>query len=137
MRNRIVLTFFVLSLGLNAFFLYPRTKPDVAFYATGMKNAYHIKSLNRGLYTIEHDGHLFTAKCRVSVSWLDGTDKVGRPMASGECVYMPTMVGKSIAAGIMRHERDSNSLVYLPWASFDTLQTADYLTIVDGESLLQ
>jgi len=53
-------------------------------------------------------------------------------MTDGSCTYIPSMIGKSIAAGLMRHE--GNTLVYSPWADSDTVQTADILAIVDDQS---
>ena len=132
--NRALGAALVLSLGLNAFYVYKNAygHPDEDFYSPGLQSAYWIRAQNDGSYTIDHDGHRFTAKCRASLSWLDGIDNPGRPMTpDGVCTYMPSMVGKSLAAGLMRHE--GNSLVFSPWASFDTVQTADILTITKDE----
>ena len=123
-----------LSLGLNALFVYSNCygHPDVDFYQTSLGDAYFVRGRDQRAYIIEHDGHRFTAKCRASLAWPDGTNSPGKPMTDGTCIYMPSMVGKSIAAGLMRHEGDS--LVYSPWANSDTEQTADILTIVDDQS---
>jgi hypothetical protein len=48
------------------------------------------------------------------------------------CTYIPSLVGKSIADGLMRKE--GNALVYQPWEQDDTEQTADILTIVGDEN---
>ena len=48
------------------------------------------------------------------------------------CTYLPDLIGKSIAAGLMRQE--GNTLVYAAWANDDTLQTADVLTIVSDQT---
>jgi hypothetical protein len=131
--KRILGAAFALSLGLNAFLIYENCfgHTDFVFYPTGLRRAYYVKGLDRNSFIIEHEGHRFTAKCRVSLTWPDGPDNPGRPMSDGTCTYMPSMVGKSIAEGLMRHE--GNSLVYLPWADSDTVQTADILTITGDE----
>ena len=71
------------------------------------------------------------AKCRASLTWLDGTDHLGRPLSEGDCTYMSDKVGKSIGDDLMRREKDS--LVFAPWTGEDTLQTADILTITDDQ----
>ena len=54
----------------------------------------------------------------------------GHSMSDG-CTYIPSLVGKSIAAGLMRDE--GGALVYQPWEQEDTVQTADILTIIGDE----
>ncbi|MGB7547595.1 MAG: hypothetical protein WBM14_07595 [Terracidiphilus sp.] len=134
--KRILGAVFVFSLGLNAYFVYSNycSHPNFDFYPTSLKDAYYIRGSNGGSsYLIEHEGQRFTAKCQASLTWLDGTNSLGKPMSSnGTCTYMASMVGKSIAAGLMRHE--GNNLVYSPWANSDTVQTADILTITNVEA---
>jgi hypothetical protein len=124
-----------LSLGLNAFFIYEAhyDTPDVDFYHASKKNAYYIKEREGGDYfIIEHEGHRFTAKCQPALTWLNGITNPGGAM-SDSCIYLPGMVGKSIAAGLMRREGDT--LVYAAWANDDTVQTADILTIVNDQAI--
>ena len=52
---------------------------------------------------------------------------------SDGCTYIPSLVGKSIAEGLMRKE--GGALVYQPWEQDDTVQTADILTIVNDETI--
>ena len=137
----------VLSLALNAFFIYDRSgRPDVDFYGTGIKNAYFIKQHEKGdiydgngdYFVIEHRDsddntvHRYMAKCQPALTWSDGVTKPGKPM-SDTCIYLSGLVGKSIAGGKMRKE--GNTLVYVPWADSDTVQTADVLTIISDEKL--
>ena len=123
----------VISLGMNSFLLYSNfyRHPDFDLYSTGLKDAYYVRAHSQDSYIIEHEGHRFTAKCQASLTWLDGINRPGRPMSDGTCTYLPSMVGKSIAAGLMRHE--GNNLVYSPWSDSDTVQTADILTVVNDE----
>ena len=100
---------------------------------TDIENAYQVISGRGSTYVIEHKGHRYTARCRASLSWLNGTDKPSLPMTDGDCTYMATMVGKTIGDNLMRTEPDS--LVYAAWTGDDTLQTADYLTIINDESI--
>ena len=100
---------------------------------TDIKNAYRVVSGGDRTYVIEHKGHRYTVKCRASLTWLNGTDKPGLPMTDGDCTYMASKVGKTIGDDLMRKEPDS--LVYAGWAGEDTLQTADYLTIIDDEPI--
>lgn len=81
---------------------------------------------------IEHAGHRYTVKCQDTLSWLDGIYNSGHPMNDG-CTYVPDLVGKSIAEGLMRKE--GGALVYQPWEQDDTVQTADILTIIDDETI--
>jgi hypothetical protein len=46
---------------------------------------------------------------------------------------MASKVGKTIGDDLMRMEPDS--LVYAGWAGEDTVQTADYLTIIDDKPI--
>lgn len=127
---------FALSIGLNILLVYGdlRPRPDLtqSRYAS-LKNAYFVRAHQHGYFIIEHDGHRFTAKCRASLSWLDGTDQPSKPMTDGDCTYMSSTVGKSIGDDLMRHE--NNTLVYSPWTGFDTVQTADILTIVKDQHI--
>ncbi len=79
---------------------------------------------------IEHSGHRYTVQCQDTLTWLDGIYTSGHPMTDG-CTYIPSLVGKSIAEGLMRKE--GGYLVYQPWEQDDTVQTADVLTIIDDE----
>ena len=45
---------------------------------------------------------------------------------------MTGLIGKSIAAGLMR--REGNNLVFTPYADIDTEQTADILGIANAET---
>lgn len=136
-----------LSLALNAFFIYEHyDRPDGDFYGSGLREAYFIKAHEHGdvydgngdYYVIEHrdfdDGniHRYLAKCKQTLSWLDGVTNPGKPM-SDTCIYLPNLVGKSLAGGMMRKE--GNTLVYAPWADDDTVQTADVLTMLSDVKL--
>ena len=63
---------------------------------------------------------------------MNGIVNPGLPM-SETCIYLPSLVGKIIATGIMR--KDGDTLVYMPWLTEDTVQTADVLTIVHDEQV--
>lgn len=121
---------FFLSLGLNAFLLvaYHHDGPDRNFTSHGINDAYFIKRhLGGKIFVIEHEGHSYTVKCQGTLTWLDGIYASGRPM-NDDCTYIPSMVGKSIASGLMRKEGDA--LVFQPWEDSDKEQTADILTII-------
>lgn len=124
----------LLSLSLNAFFIWNDhyDAPDVNFFPHGLRDAYFIKRHVRGkIFVIEHSGHSYTVKCQDTLSWVyGGIYTSGHPMSDG-CTYIPSLVGKSIAEGLMRKEGDA--LVYQPWEQDDTVQTADILTIIDDE----
>jgi sulfatase modifying factor 1 len=98
---------------------------------TTLADAYHVTAFRDGAYIIEHKGHRLTAKCRESLTWLDGPDKSGRPMDAHDCTYMSDKVGKSIGNDLMRQEQ--NELVFSPWKGEDTVQTADFLDIIQDE----
>jgi hypothetical protein len=100
---------------------------------TQIENAYRVVSGTGRTYVVEHKGHRFTANCRASLSWLDGTDEPGGPMTDGDCTYMDSAIGKTIGDDLMRKEH--SSLVYSPWTGADTVQTADFLTIIDDEPI--
>ncbi len=107
-------------------------RPDFSGPSANLANAYFVRSYKDGVYTIDHKGHRYTAKCRASLSWLDGTDRPGKPMTDGDCLYMHDKVGKSIGDDFMR--RENHSLVFAPWMGQDTVQTADFLTITNDEA---
>ncbi len=103
--------------------------PDYSMSRTArLKDAYFVTGKKGASYIIRHDHHKFLAECRASLSWVDGTDKPGAPQTDGDCTYMDMTVGKSIGNDMMRHE--DNSLVFVPWVGHDTVQTADFLTIL-------
>ena len=97
------------------------------FAAPALGQDYYVRAYQHGSYIIEHDGRQLTATCRESLSWLDGTDKPGGPMAEGDCTYMPSQVGRHIHPELIwRQDRD---LRYRPWVGQETVQTADILDI--------
>ena len=49
--------------------------------------SYYIRAYQHGTYIIEYDGRQLAATCRETLSWPDGPDKPGRPMAEHECMY--------------------------------------------------
>jgi serine/threonine-protein kinase len=98
---------------------------------TTLADAYHVTAFRNGAYIIEHKGHRLTARCRESLTWLDGPDKPGRPLDAHDCTYMSSWVGKSIGDDLMRQEQ--NELVFSPWKGEDTVQTADFLDITQDE----
>jgi hypothetical protein len=122
-----------LVLTLSIVYLAHGRRPDFSGSDAALANAYFVRSYRDGAYIIEHKGHRFTAKCRASLTWLDGTDRPGKPMTDGDCTYMFDKVGKSIGDDFMRHE--NNTLVLAPWMGADTVQTADYLTITNDEPI--
>ena len=116
-RSAIFGLILLLSLGLNAFFMwtYDYDVPDVDFFPHGLRDAYFIKRhVGEEIFVIEHAGHRYTVKCRPTLSWLDGIYTSGYPMSDG-CTYIPSLVGKSIADGLIRKEGDA--LVYQGWES--------------------
>ena len=121
------------SLGLNAFFIWNDhyDVPDVNFFPHGLRDAYFVKRHPGGeIFVIEHSEHRYTVKCQDTLTWLNGIYASGEPMSSG-CTYLSSLVGKSVADGLMRKE--GNALVYQPWEQDDTEQTADILTIINDE----
>lgn len=108
----------------------PSTTEDAPVASTKeTKGTYFVRSRKNETYFIEHRGHQLTAHCRESLSWLDGVDKLGRPLA-GECVYMPSTVGNHISEDLM--VRQDKELRYRPGAGIDLRpQVADVLDITD------
>jgi formylglycine-generating enzyme required for sulfatase activity len=98
---------------------------------TTLADAYYVTAFRDGAYIIEHKGHRLTAKCRESLTFLDGPDKPGRPMSDHDCTYMVDQVGRSIGDDLMRQEQ--NQLVFSPSRGLDTVQTADFLDITNDE----
>jgi hypothetical protein len=89
--------------------------------------SYYVRAYQHGSYVIEYDGRQLAATCRETLSWLDGMDKPGRPMAEHDCTYMHSLVGKHISPELML--RRDKELRYQPWSGQDTTQTADILDI--------
>ena len=53
-----------------------RQRPDFTLSTeTTLADAYHVTAFRDGAYIIEHKGHRLTAKCRESLTWLDGPDE--------------------------------------------------------------
>ena len=90
---------------------------------------YYVRAHVDDSYIIEHDGRKLTATCRETLSWLDGTEKLGRPMAEHECTYMGSLVGQRIRPEMMWQQ--GRELRYRPWVGQATSQTADILDITD------
>lgn len=133
-KNKILGAILLISLALNGVLIWSNHHdvPDVNFFSHGLEDAYYVKKHAGGeTFIIEHKGHRYTAKCRDTLTWLEGIYTVGRPMSTG-CTYIPSLVGKSIAQGLMREE--AGALVYQPWEQDDTEQTADILTIINDEA---
>lgn len=94
------------------------------------KETYYVRARKNETYIIEYRGHQLTAHCREALSWLDGEDKLGRPLSEGECVYMWDKVGKHVSEDLML--RQNNELRYRPLAGTETsAQVADILDITD------
>jgi hypothetical protein len=89
---------------------------------------YYVRAYQLGRYIIEHDGRQMAVTCRESLSWLDGTDKPGRPMAEGDCTYMPGQIGRHIRSELMWQQ--DKELRFRPWVGQETAQTADIMDIV-------
>jgi S1-C subfamily serine protease len=89
--------------------------------------SYYVRTYQHGTYVIEYDGRQLAATCRETLSWLDGLDKPGAPMAEHDCTYMHSLVGKHINPELTW--RGEKELRYQPWSGQDTTQTADILDI--------
>jgi hypothetical protein len=89
--------------------------------------SYYVRAYQHGSYVIEYDGRQLATTCRETLSWLDGTNKLGGPMAEHDCTYMQGLVGKHIGPELMW--RRDKELRYQPWSGQDTTQTADILDI--------
>ena len=125
----------LLSLGLNAFFLSEGhyDVPDRNFIPQGLRDAYFVKrQVGEKIFVIEHLGHRYTVKCQKTLTWPDGIYTPAKSMGDG-CTYIPSLVSKSIAEGLMREE--GGALVYQPWEQDNTVQTADILTVIDDEKI--
>ena len=83
------------------------------------EETYYVRAGRNETYIIEYRGHQLTAHCREALSWLDGEDKLGRPMAEHECVYMRGEVGKHIGEDLI--VRQDNELRYRPGAATDCI----------------
>jgi hypothetical protein len=137
--SRFLKSFLAISLIANALFCYRDFcgNPDITFYDHSRSDAYLIvRSPREDYFVIEHKEpgehvvHRYTAKCRDTLSWLDGITNQGHPMSNG-CTYLAQDIGKTIAAGLMRKE--GSAIVYTPWSQSDTVQTADVLDITSDE----
>jgi hypothetical protein len=134
-KSRVWSAILLLSLALNGFLIWNDhyDVPDENFYSHRLRDAYFVKMHPGGeIYLIDHQGHRYTAECQDTLTWLDGIYSSGRPMTTG-CTYIPSLVGKSIAEGLMRKE--GNTLVYQPWEQADTEQTADLLKIIGDHQI--
>jgi len=89
---------------------------------------YYVRAYQDGSYVIEHDGRQLAATCRETLTWQDGTDKLGQPMADHDCTYMTSLVGRHIGSELMWQQ--DRELRYRPWTGQNTVQTADILDIV-------
>ena len=109
----------------------PSTKGEALIAQTKQtEETYYVRAGRNETYIIEYRGHQLTAHCRESLTWLDGQDKLGQPMAEHECVYMRGEVGKHIGEDLMVWQ--DNELRYRPWADIETAErTADVLDITD------
>jgi hypothetical protein len=96
-------------------------------------DSYNIVGYKDGEFIIEHRGQRITAKCRNSVTWEHDPNGPGSPMDEHDCIYMHSMLGKTIGEDLMK--QTGNVLVYYPWAGVNTVQTADNLDITDGEAV--
>jgi hypothetical protein len=95
---------------------------------------YYIRANRNGIYIIDYRGHQLTAHCREALSWLDGEDKLGRPMTENECMYLKGKIGQHIDEDFM--VRGDSELRYRPLAGTETnAQVADILDITDDVSL--
>jgi hypothetical protein len=89
--------------------------------------SYYIRAYQHGAYIIDYNGRQLAATCREALSWLDGPDKLGRPMTEHECMYINDKVGKYIAAAqIWRGDKE---LRYEPLGQ-DKADVADVLDII-------
>ena len=89
--------------------------------------SYYVRAYQHGSYVIEYGGRQIAATCRETLTWLDGIDKPGEPMAQHDCTYMHSLVGKQIRPELMWQQ--DKELRYQPWLGEDTTQTADVLDI--------
>jgi hypothetical protein len=89
--------------------------------------SYYVRAYQHGSYVIEYGGRQMAATCRETLTWLDGIDKPGEPMAEHDCTYMHSLMGKQIRPELMWQQ--DKELRYQPWLGEDTTQTADVLDI--------
>jgi S1-C subfamily serine protease len=89
--------------------------------------SYYVRAHQRGAYLIEYKGRQMLAACREALSWLDGPDKLGRPMTEHECMYINDKVGKYIAAETMW--RGDKELRFEPFGQ-DKADVADVLDVI-------
>jgi len=93
------------------------------------EQTFYVRARKNETYVIENRGHQLTAHCREALSWLDGEDKLGRPMTENECMYLQGKIGQHIDEDLM--VRGDNELRYRPLAAWDMPQVADILDITD------
>lgn len=100
---------------------------------TKKANAYYLKAYRDGKFIFVHRGHVITAKCRVTLTWLNGDDKEGEPMTGpGECTYVtPEKIGTYYGDDLMLNY--GSELHFCPWIGEKTTQTADILDIESEE----
>lgn len=89
--------------------------------------SYYIRAYQHGAYIIDYDGRQLAATCREALSWLDGPDKLGRPMTEHGCMYINDKVGKHIAGEQMW--RGDKELRFEPLGQ-DKADVADVLDII-------
>ena len=87
--------------------------------------SYYIRAYEHGTYIIDYNGRQLAATCREALTWLDGPDKLGRPMTEHGCMYIDDKVGKHIATEQMW--RGDKELRYEPLGKADV---ADVLDII-------
>jgi hypothetical protein len=98
---------------------------------TTIADAYYVRAYRNGAYVVNHKGHRLTAKCRESLSWVDGNDQPYKLMDDRDCTYMGDQVGKYIGDDLML--RYGNELHLCPWIGVKTTQTADILDVTGDE----
>jgi hypothetical protein len=87
---------------------------------------YYVRAQQNGNYIIEHDGRQLMVKCRESLSWLDGLDKLGGTMTQHDCTYIA--VGQSMPSKLVSQQE--TEVRYTPWVGEKTVETADVMDIV-------
>jgi hypothetical protein len=134
MKKALIAIGLVVVIGIAVMWARQRARPDFTNSTeTRRVDSYDIVAYKDGAYTIEHRGHRITAKCRNSLSWPNGLGTFGAPMDDHECIYMSSLVGKTIGEDLMKRWKDT--LVYSPWEGVKTVQTADYLDITEQDGV--
>jgi hypothetical protein len=94
------------------------------------EETYYVRARKGETYIIEYRGHQLAAHCREALSFLDGQDKLGRPMTENECMYLKGKIGQHIDEDFM--VRGDDELRYRPFGHFETsAPVADVLDITD------